>query len=206
VSELNWVQILGAARVRPDMYQGPPPTAHLRAGIQPMLQLLWEERAFEEPRGAAIAVSPHHFRCKCQSGPLLPELEQRVPWETEDHLFLAAFKTGASSPLLYLADRGALAIRTRAGLWCQSYEQGWPTTPPYLVTEAGHGVGLMMAVALNPQYCPGLPFTREAVEQIIPEAARPQVTLEWHEEDDLVPDCRVDPLCVLHPGNMGRWL
>jgi hypothetical protein len=108
--------------------------------------------------------------------------------------------------VLYLADRGVLALRTSAGLWCQSYDQGWPTTPPYLVTDTGHDIGLMVAAALNPQWCTGLPYTLEAVQEAIPEAARPFVTVEWHPEDDLLPECAPDPACVHHPANIGRWL
>src|SRR5262249_1701699 len=79
-------------------------------------------------------------------------------------------------------------------------------TPPYLAKGVVSSVGLMIAVALSPTYCSGLPFTLEAVEETIPLVAQPHVTLEWHAEDDIVPGCRADPQCVLRAENIGRWL
>jgi hypothetical protein len=64
----------------------------------------------------------------------------------------------------------------------------------------------MVTVALNPQWCTGLSFTPEAVEGATPEPARPYVTVEWDEEDEIVPECPIDPRCVLRPENIGRWL
>ncbi len=58
----------------------------------------------------------------------------------------------------------------------------------------------------EPQWCIGLPYTLEAVQEAIPEAARPFVTVEWNPQDDLLPECAPDPTCVHHPANIGRWL
>jgi hypothetical protein len=178
----------------------------LEAGMTLLLWSVWKHHAFDNPIGAHVMVSPHQFHLRCISGPLLPALEQPVLWERADRLFEAAFPTGASCPLFYYAERGIMAIRTSAGLWCQSYEQGWPKTPPYRVVDNPQGLGLMVATALTPEHYPGLPFTLEAVEQAIPEAARPYVTIEWHPEDDLLPECAPDPRCVHDPANIGRWL
>jgi hypothetical protein len=100
---------------------------------------------------------------------------------------------------LYLADRGVLAIRASAGLWCQTYEHGWPRTPPFLV-QSSAPVGLVVAASLNSEYFTGLPFRLEEVEVALPDEARPHVRLEYRPEDDLVPER------LLEPANFAEWL
>lgn len=210
------------------MYQLGTEDAHVRCAIREPLRLVWEYRAFEEPRRSAICVSPRQYHCRIEAGTLRIGAEELVAWGSFDTLLEALGRLQSQlqtvprewaqpfrsptvhfagfSGLLFLASRGALAIRTRAGLWCQAYEHGWPKTAPFLVDPVPSGTGLMVTAALSRQWCPGLPFTREAVEQAIPEAARPHVSIEWHEEDDIVPECAIDRRCVLRPENIGRWL
>jgi hypothetical protein len=64
----------------------------------------------------------------------------------------------------------------------------------------------MVAAALSPDWFKGLPFTPEDVQGAIPEAARPHVTVEWHDEDHIGPECLPDPNCILRPENIHRWL
>ena len=223
----GWVRSLAAARRRPDTYQGGG-DAHLSSGVTEPLRLAWEYRALENPELATIHVSPHQYHCLCQAGPLAEPIAQQVVWSEQDLLLTAlgemqsrldhmpqewarpfwsatAHFAGFSS-LLFLADRGALAIRTSEGLWCQTYERGWPMTPPFLADSNHSPAGLMVTAALNPRWCPGLPFTPQAVQGAIPEVARPHVSVRWHAEDDILPACTVDPHCVLQPENIGRWL
>jgi hypothetical protein len=228
MSEDSWAVALSHARKRPDMYQGDMVTGHLTMGIRAPLQLAWEMHGLLDPQRAAVVVSPHQYHVRCNSGPLHPELEELIEWGQCDVLlseftqsmrrlreidrewarrfhgsthFWAAFDS-----MLYLAPRGAMAVRTRAGLWCQIYEQGWPRTPPFLVKDIGCSTGLMITAALSQEWCSGLPYTLEAVERVIPTAARPFVQVEWRPEDDVLPECVPDPDCVLYAENLGRWL
>jgi hypothetical protein len=228
MSENSWVKTLAAARQRPALYQGWPPDAHLQAGIREPLRLVWEKQAFERAGHAAIIVSPNQYHCRCYAGSLVRGVERLIAWDEWDILLRgvhrlhqelgkepaewarpfceSTFYIGAFGGLLYLAERGVVGIRTSTGLWCQAYERGWPKAAPFLADESGARTGLMVGAALNPHWCPGLPYTPEAVEKAIPDAARPYVTVEWHPEDDLLPECPIDPGCVLHPENIGRWL
>jgi hypothetical protein len=204
---LKWIETLAAARRNPRMYQeGHPRTTHLFGGIARPLRVIWEQQAFRDPQHALLAVSPHQYLLRCEAGSLLSKCEPAVQWETEDQVILAHPVCAACGQMFLLADRTVVAVRTSSGLWCQSYENGWPTRPPYRIVDAGHTDGLMVAAQLNQAYCPGLPFTPEDVERAIPEAARPHVTVEWHPEDDLLPACAHDPQCVHEPANIGRWL
>jgi hypothetical protein len=106
--------------------------------------------------------------------------------------------------LLPFAERGVLAIRSGAGLWCQSYEEGWPVNAPFRSELAGD-TGLMIAASLTPDWFTGLPFTMEGVERFIPDVARSHVELEWHESDDLLPAHSPDPQSVLRKQNIARW-
>ncbi len=224
----SWVRSLAVAPKRPDMYQVGGNDAHLRSGITEPLRMVWEHRVLQDPRRCILRASPRQYHCRCETGPLLDGITELVVWHEQDFLLSALGEVQARlhrtphewarpfqrtmahfawfSSLLFLAVRGVIAIRTNAGLWCQAYERGWPKTPPFLVAGYGSSTGLMVAAALSPEWCPGLPFTPATVEQAIPEVARPHVTVEWHAEDDIVPECPVDPHCVLHPENIGRWL
>lgn len=228
MSDSEWIRTLAAAQQQPERHQGEPMEAHLRQGIRAPLALVWEARAFIAPRRAVLVVSPMQYHCKIESGPLKPILARYGPWDTCETLLWALAqlqerveqvgagwadsyrRPGSSiagfSTLLYLAERGLIGIRTEPGLWIQAYERGWPVVPHLMVEQEESAVGLVSAAALSPRWCPGLPYTPAAVEAAIPEAARPFVTVEWHAEDDVVPDCPADPHCVLHAQNISRWL
>jgi hypothetical protein len=232
LAEFGWVQILAFLRDHaqryPGMVLGPPETGHLEIGIQEPLRHLWERRAFTQPSGAVVVVSPTQYHCKCLSGPLMERVERLINWNEYDVLLQAfsairkqlderserwaqrlsgsTFGCGAFDGLLPFAERGVVAIRTSAGLWYQSYHQGWPMTPPLLLSDTSSLVGLMIAAALSPEWHKGLPFTPEAVEAVIPRAARPFTRVEWRPHDEIVPPCPSDPSCILDAGNMARWL
>lgn len=224
----SWVKTLHDCRQRPALCQGWSPTAHIDQGIHAPLQLIWEKQAFDTAQQAKLVVSPHQFHCVCETGPLLMSIEELIDWEEWDVLLQAfheihrqlhkvsldwvdrfcepLFLFGAFSSLLILAERGVVGIRTSNGLRCQTYERGWPKTPPFVVQPDASPVGLLIAASLSPEWCPGLPFTMEDVKQAIPEAARPFVTVTWRSQDDVVPECTVDPNCVLHAETVVRWL
>jgi hypothetical protein len=200
----------------------------LGAPIAGTFNAIWKLKSFSTPSQAFLVVSPYQYHLRVEAGPLVAPLQRLIDWEHCDNLDRAIgaahkeivtfrapeadqFVTSRDSfvdfvAALFLADRSVLAIRTDAGHWCQSYEHGWPKMPPFLLKDAAPSVGLMVAASLSPRWFPDLPFTLEAVEQAIPEIARPHVTVEWHAEDDLVPACEVDPCCVLHAENIERWL
>jgi hypothetical protein len=104
----------------------------------------------------------------------------------------AAF-TRANGPLLdvigmhyYLLRRAVLWMRLGRTGRCQAYEAGVPQEPPRrgkLPADAA----LILGEELDETIYPGLPFTPEAVAAALPEEARPHVTLEWHERDDILP-------------------
>jgi hypothetical protein len=223
----NWIVDLRAARKRPAMFQGSTEWAHV-TGITEPLRLVWEKRALERPIGATVVVSPKQYHVRCETGSLPGRIASLVDWSMFDTLLEALlelqqrvvqvdagwahrFRSATFSFVsfgcpLYLADRGVLGIRTPEGLWCQAYDHGWPQTPPFLVEDEGVRIGLMVAAALNPQFCTGLPYTPEVVERVIPAAAKPYVRIEWRPKDDILPECVPDPRCVLHPENIARWL
>jgi hypothetical protein len=215
-------------RQRPGMVIGSATEGHLFLGTDQLLRLMFEKPTFSAPQRAFISASPTHYHCRCLSGPLRPELAALADWAEADNLLLAVeeiqkrmekhperwvlpfvgarFAFDSFVPLLMLADRCALAIRTQEGLWRQSYEHGWPMHAPSRVENAGDGLGLMIAVALSPEWFQGLPFTREEVERWIPEKAQPHVEVAWHDADDIVPEPVPDPASVLRRENIARWL
>lgn len=194
------------------------------------LDLGWKWEVMADPAHASFVVSPHEYWMRCHSGPLAPELEAAIDWESADDLraelnmaafdgrlrrgvhgdrvsmarFIAPdFHLDAFGRALMAAERGVMGIRTSNGLWCQAYERGWPRTPPFCIPEHVN-TGLLAVGAFSPARY--LPFTRETVEAAVPEPVRDRVTIDWHDEDDIVPPCTPDPRCVLHRENFRNWL
>jgi hypothetical protein len=216
---LSWVAMRRMAELRPSMWTGGDA---LGAPIAGTLEAVWRVKSLRKPSSARLRVSPLQYHLRIEAGPLADPIQKAIEWETCDHLDRTIVLASRQLSLAYyhrstvsfvdftaaliLADRGVLAIRTDAGLWCQSYEHGWPKMPPFLLKNAAPSVGLMVAASLSPRWFPDLPYSLEAVEKRIPKIARPHVTVEWHPEDDLVPACEVDPRCVLHAENIERWL
>jgi hypothetical protein len=91
-----------------------------------------------------------------------------------------------SSPMfpLWLAQRFAIGYRVDIGMWCQTFENGWPQSEPRLLTVPSP-VGLLAAAQLDAQWFPGLPFNEKDVALL---ATMPHVTVEWHTSDDLLSD------------------
>lgn len=223
--------LLRDVRRRPEFWlAGPLERAHLSPALTAPCYRIFEFRHFGKPRGGTLRVAPHQYHLRFHADPPQLDEDARIDWENSDDLLLTLLQVrtrercrGVFSPwgpgsfaiprydydlpaaTLYLADRGALAIGSRQGLWCQAYENGWPVTPPCLA-ENGCGIALMVAAALSPRWFTGLPYTREAVEETVPSWIRRQVAIEWHDEDDLVPACPQNPGCVLDPRNTHLWL
>jgi hypothetical protein len=219
-----WVNTLRVACEKPEFYIGPRPIAHL-IPITQLLSLVWETKAFITPGRATLALSPTQSLARCEIGPLISQIEGLMDWENSDILFddllgagrrlalkaregeeewLEPFRSptfgfGQFGSALYLADRGLLAIRTRAGLWCQAYELGWPTTAPVLL-QNDSPVGLVMAAALSPEWFTGLPFAPEQVKSMVPQSARPHLSLEYRPTDDLITER------FLRPESVRNWL
>jgi hypothetical protein len=85
---------------------------------------------------------------------------------------------------LVLARRFAIGYRVDKGMWCQTFDKGWPQSNPCLLA-APSPVGLLAAAELDAEWFTGLPFGEKDVQAL---AAMPQVTVEWHPNDDLLPD------------------
>jgi hypothetical protein len=221
----SWVETRRLAEIRPAMFVG---ARALGVPIAGTLKAVWQLKALSRPSRALLRVSPHQYHLRIEAGPLAGPVQRLIAWEKcdnldweiglahtrivrsmapEAHQYVTSTMSfhDFTAPFI-LADRSALAIRADAGLWCQTYEGGWPKTPPFLLTDAAPSLGLMVAAALSPHWYPDLPYTREAVERVLPEGAWPHVMLEWHPEDDLLPACPVDPRCILHPENIRSWL
>ncbi len=206
----------------------------LDSSVSEPLRLIWGLHAFSSPKKAHLVCSPHQYHLRCETGPMIPGLDAAVGWEIADDLRInlreAQFAVVQQTTLgqqsletwhsrfvgptiflerfawaLYYADRGAMCIRSRSGLWCQTYETGWPKMPPILICEDQRS-GLMVSASMSPSCSPDLPFTHARVQDAIPDLARPYVTLDWHHEDDIVPECSVDPRCSLNANRISDWL
>jgi hypothetical protein len=98
-----------------------------------------------------------------------------------------------NSPMypLVLARRFAIGYRVDKGMWCQTFEAGWPQSEPCLITDPSP-VGLFVAAELDAQWFKGLPFGEKEAAGL---AAMPHVTVKCHPTDDLLPD---GPLSLDH--------
>jgi hypothetical protein len=224
----SWASFLSRVREEPSRFVGPLTTAHLQWCVTAPVRLMYELGAAEEVSAAVVHVSPCQCHVSINSGPLIYSLGSMVNWNKEDVLVDALCRVqerlfnetqdwawpfrgprgGLDGPFrgFFLADRGALAIRTSAGLWCQTYRSGWPTSPPFLVDGRSTPVGLMVASALSPIWFPGLPFNAESVRDAVPKDARSFVTIQWHDADEVVPECSIDSRCIMWPENLHNWL
>jgi hypothetical protein len=90
------------------------------------------------------------------------------------------------SPMMprYLARRFAIGYRVDGGMWCQTFESGWPCSAPALVTDDSP-VGMIAAGELDSQWFTGLPFGLDEVAKL---DAMEHVSVEWHDRDDILPD------------------
>jgi hypothetical protein len=207
-----WVRELRQARRKPEFFVGPKQSAHLQP-LTEVLRLLWETKAFGSPRQATFVYTPNEYLLCCETDAVHAEIEALLDCRNCDVLFAqmaqvgielrqaalsrseawlrpfesATFGFGYFTAPLYLATRGFVALRTREGLWCQGYEEGWPTTAPSLL-QGNRFVGLAVGMTLNRKWFPGLPFTDQEVVTAIPEAANGRVRLQARSSNDLLPN------------------
>jgi len=76
-----------------------------------------------------------------------------------------------------LARRFMWGIRTDAGLWCEAYEDGWPTGQPFLLGVQSC-VGIFAAGELSSEWFPGLPSDQGDVASLRAQSRR-RVQLKW---------------------------
>ena len=84
-------------------------------------------------------------------------------------------------------DRAVIALKTRTGIWCQSYSQGRSDTDPVLFKHKSTTTGLLTAAALNQDIFRFLPYTPDDVRAFLAEQSL-NASIEWHPEDDLLDD------------------
>ncbi len=234
----SWSAVLASARQCPPAFVGTSQNGLVYTATIVPAQLLWVVRAFRNPERMAIHLSPCAYHVCAHTGPLVASLEKGIDWEDSDNLLRLTRHLGAQLPEpyrfgrrtlgelgfprldealcpLYLASGGVCAIRTDRGLWCQCFTGGWPTSPPFLLSDPPAGVGLLVAAVLEPRWFPGLPFTVDATARRLPKQARGCIELVWHEGDDLLPEFPSSPPSVaaagllhrclsLHPGTLAR--
>lgn len=195
------------------MYVGSRERAHLWA-IRSPLALAWDVGVFTNVERASVWWSPSQFVVRVVCGPILPEVEEMIAWKDSRDLAEALRRpstelrkldrrqltgwryvfAGPSGPNfdapmapLNLSPRFAVAIRTSAGLWSQTYDHGWPDDLPEVYCRDSK-VGWLTVGALDPAWLTGLPYTEADVLAAIPESAQTHVAVEHHTEDDLVPN------------------
>ena len=90
------------------------------------------------------------------------------------------------SPLLALtlATRYFFGIKTKNGIWCQSFYRGVPLSDP-IVLHSRSRFGFVVAAELDADWFTGLPFKGKDLEPLLGSAG---ITAEWHLEDDPVND------------------
>ena len=114
--------------------------------------------------------------------------------ETESDDSLPEWKRylgGSSGPTLEsptgpapLAKRLIVAYRVSSGYWCQGFRHGRPESMPFH-TQTPSSIGLLVAAELDPIWFTGLPYRESNVQRLM---SLPEVTAEWHQQDDLLPD------------------
>lgn len=139
----------------------------------------------DEQRGLAFSQQRHRRGWRyCFSGPTGPRL------------------ASPAYPFI-LARSGAWGLRTNAGLWCETYQEGVPIGKPFLLSSPSP-IGLLSAAALDPQWFTGLLFTEEDASRIAqlspkrytgdskyaprPPYTRGEIVTRWHPQGDLISD------------------
>ncbi len=145
----------------------------------------------DEEKGIDFLRQRHRYNWRyCFSGPTGPRLAE-------------------PSYQFILARCGAWGLRTDAGLWCETFQEGIPTGKPFLLTEPSP-VGLFAAAALDPEGFTGLPFTEEDAQRMTqashqryespsiypprPLWTRGEIVAHWHAQDDLVDNKMLTPI------------
>ena len=89
-----------------------------------------------------------------------------------------------TSPLtsLVLATRYFFGIKTKEGIWCQSFHENVPVSDPVLILKRSK-FGFVVAAELDANWFTGLPFTEKDVETL---SRTPGIAVEWRNQDDLL--------------------
>lgn len=134
--------------------------------------------------------------------------EQAEAWGSLRHLCLpqcSALNMFANE--IGTATRALIGLRTGRGLWCQTYSDGWTSGPPFLVPSEQSANGIVVTAALDPCWCPFLPFTPAHLEMVKTLCAYSEVAVrwEWHPEDDVLPTTAPGQ-GFLEPAAAADWL
>ena len=224
------------AKSRPAMYIGTQKTAH-KSAFYDVLRLVWQAKVFRRPQAVTIDLSPTQYVARAECGPLIRPVQQAFTFGTGDTLgeFWAEERrvhrqqqqsgilrrdwrycfSGPTGPGLdwpchpfILARRGVWGLRTNAGLWCESYQDGVPIGKPFLLNNPSP-IGLLSAAALDPEWFTGLPFIEEDARLIAqksysrvighrmygphPNWTYGDIVTRWHPQDNLVSDQTLTP-------------
>lgn len=220
----QWAKHLEAARLRPAMFISEVATAH-RFAVREPLRLVWVAQAFRKPVSATVLLSPTQYVVRCYTGPLVRPIQSMFSFADKPILdegwhehrkgiqdeyvhrimndlprlrgwrkrFGCSTGPSLNSPMypLVLARRFAIGYHVDQGMWCQTFDKGWPQSEPRLLTDPS-SVGLLAAAELDAEWFTGLPYGEKEVAGL---TAMPNVTIEWHDTDDLLPD---GPLSIEH--------
>ena len=211
----QWSSRISLAQARPAMFVADQSLGHLYAIGEP-LRLVWEAEAFYKPEMATVTVSPSQYQVVCNTGPLKRSIARLVQWSNAETVIEAAaeamlkvridrrylwqkkFKeaTGPTlfSPMmpLYLADLFSIAIKTTSGYWCQSFKDGWPIAPPFLI-DIKCRVGILVVGSLSDTHFTGLPFSESSVAYYLQERFNQLINIEWLYSDTLMDNVSLTP-------------
>jgi hypothetical protein len=197
----RWQKALIHAKRNPGAFVGNQLTANYNA-ISRTIALVWKAKAFRAPVSTTIHLSPTQYVVVCYAGALLEhenyDSETEKSWPEWKKCFSDNIDPKLAGPTYpaILAKWLGVAYRTSAGFWCQTFQDGWPQTKPYLIQKTSP-VGLFAAAALNPEWFTGLPFNHDDVSLLSNE---PHVTVVWHPQDELIETLSQDPT------ELEKWL
>jgi len=141
----------------------------------------WEDKSVLTEDWSSVSAQLREER---RTATLETEADHRLPeWKR--------YFGGASGPTLEgpidpapLAKRLVVAYRVSSGYWCQGFRHGRPESVPFRI-QTSSPVGLFVAAELDSVWFTGLPYTESNVQKLM---SLPEVTAEWHPQDDLLPD------------------
>jgi hypothetical protein len=180
---------LQGAKKKPAMYLGPKDEEHLTA-IQATLGLFWVAKILSQAQQATVFLSPNQFVIRCESGPLLREIQKILSWHGKEILtsgwreelrrhmgpdtvinnrrgwrYYHCCERGIHVTDLGLitpfASRFLIGVRTEEGFWAQTFTEGMPDTPPLLISQSS-SVGLLLGAALTDEWFK-LPLVEEEI-------------------------------------------
>lgn len=229
--KIGWHEVREHAKTRPAMYIGSQEHGHKMA-VNTIFRLIWQAKVFRRPQSVRVDLSPMQYIVRAECGPLIRPIQQTLSfgtgdtlgehWQEETKLHRQQQKTGIlkhdwrycfsgpTGPRLaepsyqfILARCGAWGLRTNAGLWCETFQEGIPTGKPFLLNQSSP-IGLFAAAALDPEWYTGLPFTEEDAQRMTqsshqryegpstyaprPLWTRGEIIANWHPQDNLISD------------------